>query len=52
MNRTKASALGGLEPLGVLPVTPLTGKQLPITPAAFTDYRGQAPTIEYCVVDI
>ena len=68
MNRTKATPLDGLQPgvLPITPqsrsfmVTSANGKrisicreQLPITPAyAFTDYRSQAQTIEYCVVDI
>ena len=68
MNWTKASALPELEHgvLPVAPlcrtftVSSPTGKkmsisreQLPITPAyAFTDYRAQAQTIEYCMVDI
>ena len=68
MNRTKATPLDGLEAgvLPIAPqsrsftVTSAKGKrisisrqQLPITPAyTFTDYRAQAQTIEYCVVDI
>ena len=68
MNRTKANALEGLEAgvLPVAPLTrtfvvmtpnqkkvSISRQQLPITPAyAFTDYRAQAQTIEYCVVDI
>ena len=68
MNRTRATPLDGLEPgvLPIAPqsrsftVTSVNGKrisicrqQLSITPAyAFTDYRVQAQTIEYCVVDI
>ena len=68
MNRTKATPLDGLEPgvLPIAPqsrsftVASANGKrisisrqQLPITPAyAFTDYRAQAQTIEYCVVNI
>jgi len=33
--------------------TTVTRQQLPITPAyAFTDYRSQGQTIEYCIVDI
>ena len=68
MNRTKASTLNGLQPgvLPITPLsrtftitaangskTTVTRQQLPITPAyAFTDYRSQGQTIEYCIVDI
>jgi len=68
MMRTKATTLNSLTPgvLPVTPLsrtftittangskTTVTRQQLPITPAyAFTDYRSQGQTIEYCIVDI
>jgi len=68
MKRTKASPLNGLQPgvLPITPLSrtftisasngsksTVTRQQLPITPAyAFTDYRSQGQTIEYCIVDI
>ena len=68
MIRTRASTLDGLQPgvLPITPLSrtftittangnkpTVTRQQLPITPAyAFTDYRSQGQTIEYCIVDI
>ena len=68
MNRTKATALDVQEPgvLLMAPLTRtfvlatthgkrtlISRQQLAITPACtFTNYRAQAQTIEYCVVDI
>ncbi|KIN98995.1 hypothetical protein M404DRAFT_156256 [Pisolithus tinctorius Marx 270] len=68
MKHTKAGSLPGLPSgvLPVTPLSrtftitmtsgskcTVTRIQLPITPAfAFTDYRAQAQTIEYCIVDI
>jgi len=68
MMHTKATTLNGLTPgvLPVTPLsrtftittangskTTIMRQQLPITPAyAFTNYRSQGQTIEYCIVDI
>ena len=66
MNRTKAGVLDEAGALPMAPLTKafvvtavnkkqwsISRQQPPITPAyAFTDYRAQAQTIEYCVFDI